>query len=110
MFLGDGPRSKAVAIPPPRFTLVGATTRMGLLSAPLLDRFGFHWQLRYYELPDMQAIVKRSAKLIGVTIDVDGATEIADRARGTPRIANRLLPPVADFRSVEGAGTSHRTM
>jgi Holliday junction DNA helicase RuvB len=88
----------------PRFTLLGATTRMGLLSAPLLDRFGFHWQLRYYELPDMKAIVKRSALLIGVPIDEDGATEIARRSRGTPRIANRLLRRVRDFATVERDG------
>jgi Holliday junction DNA helicase RuvB len=78
---------------------------MGLLSAPLLDRFGFHWQLRYYDLPDMKAIVKRSALLTRVTIDEDGATEIARRARGTPRIANRLLRRVRDFATVERDGT-----
>jgi Holliday junction DNA helicase RuvB len=88
----------------PRFTLLGATTRMGLLSAPLLDRFGFHWQLRYYDLPDMKAIVKRSALLIGVPIDDAGATEIARRSRGTPRIANRLLRRVRDFATVERDG------
>jgi len=75
-----------------------------LLSAPLLDRFGFHWQLRYYDLPDMKAIVKRSALLIGVPIDEDGATEIAKRSRGTPRIANRLLRRVRDFATVERDG------
>jgi Holliday junction DNA helicase RuvB len=105
LFVGDGPHAKAVTMQLPRFTLLGATTRMGLLSAPLLDRFGFHWQLRYYELGDMTAIVKRSAKLIGVTIDADGANEIARRARGTPRIANRLLRRVRDFAIVEGDGT-----
>jgi Holliday junction DNA helicase RuvB len=94
----------------PRFTLLGATTRMGLLSAPLLDRFGFHWQLRYYELPDMRAIVKRSAALIGVRIDDDGATEIARRARGTPRIANRLLRRVRDFAAVEYDGSIDGTV
>src|SRR3954469_21588183 len=104
LFIGEGPHAKAVTMQLPRFTLLGATTRMGLLSAPLLDRFGFHWQLRYYELPDMQAIVRRSAKLIGVEIDADGATEIARRSRGTPRIANRLLRRVRDFATVEGDG------
>jgi holliday junction DNA helicase RuvB len=107
MFIGDGPHAKAVAMQLPRFTLFGATTRMGLLSAPLLDRFGFHWQLRYYELADMTAIVERSAKLIGVTIDRPGANEIARRSRGTPRIANRLLRRVRDFATVEGDGTIH---
>ena len=103
-FIGEGPHAKAVTMQLPRFTLLGATTRMGLLSAPLLDRFGFHWQLRYYELADMKAIVKRSAQLIGVPIDDDGATEIARRSRGTPRIANRLLRRVRDFATVEGDG------
>ena len=105
LFIGDGPHAKAVTMQLPRFTLLGATTRMGLLSAPLLDRFGFHWQLRYYELEDMRAIVKRSAQLIGVAIDKDGATEIARRARGTPRIANRLLRRVRDFAAVERDGS-----
>ena len=104
LFIGEGPHAKAVTMQLPRFTLLGATTRMGLLSAPLLDRFGFHWQLRYYDLPDMKAIVKRSALLIGVPIDDDGATEIARRARGTPRIANRLLRRVRDFAAVERDG------
>jgi holliday junction DNA helicase RuvB len=80
------------------------------LSAPLLDRFGFHWQLRYYELADMRAIVKRSASLIGVPIDDDGATEIARRSRGTPRIANRLLRRVRDFAAVEGDGSIDGTI
>ncbi len=105
LFIGDGPHAKAVTMKLPRFTLLGATTRMGLLSAPLLDRFGFHWQLRYYDLADMKAIVKRSASLIGVPIDNDGATEIARRARGTPRIANRLLRRVRDFATVEHDGS-----
>jgi len=104
LFIGDGPHAKAVTMQLPRFTLLGATTRMGLLSAPLLDRFGFHWQLRYYELPDMIAIVKRSAALIGISIDKEGAHEIASRARGTPRIANRLLRRVRDFAAVERDG------
>jgi Holliday junction DNA helicase RuvB len=78
---------------------------MGMLSAPLLDRFGFHWQLRYYDLPDMKAIVERSARLISIEIDDDGATEIARRSRGTPRIANRLLRRVRDFAQVESDGT-----
>ncbi|MCA9677287.1 MAG: Holliday junction branch migration DNA helicase RuvB [Kofleriaceae bacterium] len=103
-FIGDGPHAKAMTMQLPRFTLLGATTRMGLLSAPLLDRFGFHWQLRYYELADMTSIVRRSARLIGVTIDAGGAEEIGRRARGTPRIANRLLRRVRDFAEVEGTG------
>ena len=105
VFVGEGPHAKAMTMQLPRFTLLGATTRMGLLSAPLLDRFGFHWQLRYYELPDMISIVRRSAQLLKVAIDADGATEIARRARGTPRIANRLLRRVRDFAVVDGDGT-----
>ncbi len=104
LFVGDGPHAKAMTMQLPKFTLLGATTRMGLLSAPLLDRFGFHWQLRYYDLADMTAIVRRSARLIGVTVDEAGAVEIARRARGTPRIANRLLRRVRDFAEVEGTG------
>lgn len=104
LFIGEGPHAKAVTMQLPRFTLLGATTRMGLLSAPLLDRFGFHWQLRYYEQEDMVAIVRRSAQLIGIRIDGAGASEIARRARGTPRIANRLLRRVRDFAAVEGDG------
>ncbi len=110
LFIGEGPHAKAVTMQLPRFTLLGATTRMGLLSAPLLDRFGFHWQLRYYGLADMRAIVKRSAALIGVPIDDDGATEIARRARGTPRIANRLLRRVRDFAAVEHDGSIDGTL
>jgi Holliday junction DNA helicase RuvB len=110
VFVGEGPHAKAMTMNLPRFTLLGATTRMGLLSAPLLDRFGFHWQLRYYELPDMIAIVRRSALLLHVPIDADGATEIARRARGTPRIANRLLRRVRDFAAVEGDGTIDGTI
>jgi Holliday junction DNA helicase RuvB len=105
LFLGDGPHAKAVSMQLPRFTLLGATTRMGLLSAPLLDRFGFHWQLRYYELADMKAIVNRSAQLLGLSIDDGGAAEIARRARGTPRIANRLLRRVRDFATVVSDGS-----
>ena len=104
LFIGDGPHAQAVTMQLPRFTLLGATTRKGLLSAPLLDRFGFHWQLSYYDLADMTAIVTRSAQLIGVPIDRDGATEIARRTRGTPRIANRLLRRVRDFASLESGG------
>ncbi|HUH05831.1 MAG TPA: Holliday junction branch migration DNA helicase RuvB [Kofleriaceae bacterium] len=104
LFIGDGPHAKAVSMRLPRFTLLGATTRMGLLSSPLLDRFGFHWQLRYYALDEMTTIVKRSARLLEVPIDEPGALEIARRSRGTPRIANRLLRRVRDFAEVEGDG------
>ncbi len=110
LFIGEGPHAKAMTMQLPRFTLLGATTRMGLLSSPLLDRFGFHWQLRYYDLADMKAIVKRSATLISIPIDEDGATEIARRARGTPRIANRLLRRVRDFAMVDYDGSIDGTV
>ncbi len=110
LFLGDGPHAKAVSMQLPRFTLLGATTRMGLLSSPLLDRFGFHWQLGYYDLDEMTQIVNRSAGLLEVPIDRDGAVEIARRSRGTPRIANRLLRRVRDFAEVEGNGTIDRAI
>jgi Holliday junction DNA helicase RuvB len=104
LFVGDGPHAKSVAVQLPPFTLLGATTRMGLLSSPLLDRFGFHWQLRYYDETDLAAIVRRSARLLDLPIDAAGAAEIAGRSRGTPRIANRLLKRVRDFASIEGDG------
>ncbi len=104
-FIGEGPHAKAVTMQLPRFTLLGATTRMGMLSAPLRDRFGFSWQLRYYEQADMESIVRRSAGLMNVRIDDRGTTEIARRSRGTPRIANRLLRRVRDFADVEGDGS-----
>jgi Holliday junction DNA helicase RuvB len=108
LFIGDGPHARAVTMKLPRFTLLGATTRMGLLSSPLLDRFGFHWQLSYYELADLTAIVTRSARLLDVCLDEGGASEIARRSRGTPRIANRLLRRVRDFAAVEGSGVIDR--
>ncbi len=104
LFIGDGPHARAVSMPLPRFTLLGATTRMGLLSSPLLDRFGFHWQLGYYEHAELTSIVTRSAGLMELDIAPDGAVEIARRSRGTPRIANRLLRRVRDFAQVEGRG------
>ena len=103
LFIGDGPHAKSVNMKLEPFTLLGATTRMGLLSAPLLDRFGFHWQLGYYQLDEMTSIVGRSSKLLSVTIDESGATEIARRSRGTPRIANRLLRRVRDYAEVAGS-------
>lgn len=108
MFIGDGPHAKSLAMKLPRFTLLGATTRMGLLSSPLLDRFGFHWQLDYYDHEELTAIVERSAGLLKVSIDEIGAVEIARRSRGTPRIANRLLRRVRDFAEVEGDGSIDR--
>ncbi|HEU5058912.1 MAG TPA: Holliday junction branch migration DNA helicase RuvB [Kofleriaceae bacterium] len=102
LFIGDGPHARSVSMPLPRFTLLGATTRMGLLSSPLLDRFGFHWQLGYYDHGELTSIVTRSAGLMQLDIAMDGAVEVARRSRGTPRIANRLLRRVRDFAQVEG--------
>jgi len=102
LFIGDGPHARPVSMQLPRFTLLGATTRMGLLSSPLLDRFGFHWQLGYYSGDELTAIVARSAHLLDLAIEPDGSAEIARRSRGTPRIANRLLRRVRDFAAVEG--------
>lgn len=109
-FVGEGPHAKAINMPLPRFTLLGATTRMGSLSSPMLDRFGFHWQLRYYKQDELTVIVQRSASILNLQIDELGATEIARRSRGTPRIANRLLRRVRDFAEVEGDGSINREL
>jgi len=98
---GMGARTMPLAVKP--FTLVGATTRSGLLSAPLRDRFGQHFHLDFYERDELTEIVARSARLLGVRVDGDGASEIASRARGTPRVANRLLRRVRDFAQVNEA-------
>src|SRR5262249_8198002 len=104
VFIGDGPHARAMTMPLGRFTLLGATTRTGLLTSPLLNRFGFVATLGYYEVDDLTRIVTRSAKLLGVTIGADRARDIGRRARGTPRIANRLLRRVRDFAEVDGDG------
>jgi Holliday junction DNA helicase RuvB len=101
---GEGAFANAVQIPLQPFTLVGATTRTGLLTAPLLSRFGHVIRLDFYSPEDLAQIVTRSAALLGVSIDTDGAREIAQRSRGTPRIANRLLRRVRDFAEVLGSG------
>ena len=103
--LGKGPAARTIRIDVPRFTLVGATTRTGLITGPLRDRFGLVARLDYYEPADLEAIVRRAAEILDVDIDVAGAHEIARRARGTPRIANRLLRRVRDFADVRGTGT-----
>ncbi|RMH44369.1 MAG: Holliday junction branch migration DNA helicase RuvB [Deltaproteobacteria bacterium] len=108
--LGEGPHAKTVNLTVPPFTLLGATTRVGLLTGPLHNRFGFHAQLSYYGVDDLTAIVSRSARLLGVPIDAGGAAEIAGRSRGTPRIANRLLRRVRDFAEVEGDGSITRPL
>lgn len=103
--LGKGPAARSVRLPVARFTLVGATTRTGLITKPLLDRFGYSHRLDYYTATDLEAIVVRAAGILGVRLDLEGAAEIARRARGTPRIANRLLRRVRDFAEVRGDGT-----
>ncbi|WP_026672456.1 Holliday junction branch migration DNA helicase RuvB [Alkalihalobacterium bogoriense] len=103
--IGKGPTARSVRLDLPPFTLVGATTRAGMLSAPLRDRFGVLARLEYYSKEELTQIVKRSAEILTIPIDEDGAVEIARRSRGTPRIANRLLKRVRDFAQVEGDGT-----
>ena len=102
--LGKGPAARSIRLDLPRFTLVGATTRTGLITGPLRDRFGLVARLEYYAADDLELIVTRAADILGVEIDADGAREIAGRARGTPRIANRLLRRTRDFAEVRGRG------
>ncbi len=103
--VGKGPGATAIPLEIPRFTLVGATTRSGLLPGPLRDRFGFTGQLEFYEPAELRRIVDRSARLLGVDVSAEGADEVAGRSRGTPRIANRLLRRVRDYAQVHGDGT-----
>jgi Holliday junction DNA helicase RuvB len=102
--LGKGPAARSIRLDLPRFTLVGATTRTGLITGPLRDRFGLVARLDFYDALDLEAIVVRAGSILGVPLDVDGAREIARRARGTPRIANRLLRRVRDFAEVRAEG------
>jgi Holliday junction DNA helicase RuvB len=104
IIIGEGPAARSIKLDLPPFTLVGATTRSGLLTSPLRDRFGIVQRLEFYTADDLTRIVKRSAGLLGVTTDSHGAQEIAKRARGTPRIANRLLRRVRDYAEVKAAG------
>lgn len=108
--IGEGPAARTVKIDVPPFTLVGATTRAGMLSNPLRDRFGVQCRLEFYDTPDLTTIVSRSAKLLNVAIEGDAAFEIARRSRGTPRIANRLLRRLRDFVEVSGDKTLTRTL
>jgi len=102
--IGKGPTARSIRLDLPHFTLVGATTRTGLVAGPLRDRFGFVGRLDLYAPDELQAIVQRSARILGVTVDDAGAAAIAGRSRGTPRIANRLLRRVRDFAEVRGNG------
>ena len=102
--IGQGPGARSVKVPLQTFTLIGATTRAGLLTAPLRSRFGITHRLDFYEAADLEEIVRRSARILGVAIDDEAAREIARRSRGTPRIANRLLRRVRDFAQVRASG------
>ncbi len=104
LLIGQGPSARSVRLDLPRFTLVGATTRAGLLTSPLRDRFGWSARLDYYPAKDLEAVLHRSARLLGVELPPEAALEIARRSRGTPRIANRLLRRVRDFAAVQADG------
>jgi Holliday junction DNA helicase RuvB len=104
IMIGEGPAARSIKLDIPPFTLVGATTRAGLLTSPLRDRFGIVQRLEFYQVSDLTRIVSRSAELSGVKIDQEGAREVAKRSRGTPRIANRLLRRARDFAEVKGDG------
>ncbi len=106
--LGKGPAARSIRLDLPRFTLVGATTRTGLITGPLRDRFGLVARLDFYTATDLESIVLRAAGILGIETDDGGASEIARRARGTPRIANRLLRRVRDFAEVRGHGAIDR--
>jgi len=105
---GKGPAARTYRLKLPRFTLVAATTRSGLLTSPLRDRFGISFRLDYYSVDELFQVVMRSARILGISIDEPGAMEIAKRARGTPRIANRLLRRVRDYAQVKGDGVIDR--
>ncbi|WP_249021075.1 Holliday junction branch migration DNA helicase RuvB [Conexibacter sp. S30A1] len=102
--VGQGAGARVVTIDLPPFTLIGATTRTGLLSTPLRDRFGIHHRLDHYQPQELALIVRRSARLLGVEIETEGALAVASRSRGTPRVANRLLRRVRDYAQVRGSG------
>ncbi|MGH8320381.1 MAG: Holliday junction branch migration DNA helicase RuvB, partial [Gammaproteobacteria bacterium] len=115
IMIGEGPAARSIKLDIPPFTLVGATTRAGLLTSPLRDRFGIVQRLEFYSHEDLTHIVKRSARILALSVDPEGAHEIASRSRGTPRIANRLLRRVRDFAEVKADGRitadiAHRAM
>src|SRR5499427_9291738 len=105
LIIGEGPAARSVRIDLASFTLIGATTRTGLLTTPLRERFGIPIRLEFYGVKELEEIVRRGARLLGLPLTKEGAHEIARRARGTPRVAGRLLRRVRDFASVEGEGT-----
>ena len=108
IMIGEGPAARSIKLDLPPFTLIGATTRAGLLTAPLRDRFGIVQRLEFYNTTELTAIVRRAAKILDIACDAEGAVEIACRARGTPRIANRLLRRVRDFAQVRADGVITR--
>ena len=110
LVIGEGPAARSIKLDLPAFTLVGATTRAGLLTSPLRDRFGIVQRLEFYAVEDLTRIVERSAEKLGIVTDRDGAMEIARRARGTPRIANRLLRRSRDYAEVKGDGRIDQTV
>ena len=105
LMIGEGPSARSVRIDLPRFTLIGATTRQGLLTTPLRDRFGIPIRLNFYSVPELEQVVRRAARLLNVELGDDGAHEIARRSRGTPRVSGRLLRRVRDFAHASGAAT-----
>ena len=110
IMIGEGPSAKAIKLDLPRFTLIGATTRAGLLTSPFRDRFGIAQRLDFYTVSELSEIVKRSAKILDVTIDISGTEELARRSRGTPRIANRLLRRARDYAEIKSDGTLDKTV
>ncbi|GJM07800.1 MAG: Holliday junction ATP-dependent DNA helicase RuvB [Lysobacteraceae bacterium] len=110
IMIGEGPAARSVKLDLPPFTLIGATTRAGLLTSPLRDRFGIVQRLQYYNQKELAAIVARAASILDIACEADGAEEIARRARGTPRIANRLLRRVRDYAQVKADGVIHRAV
>jgi Holliday junction DNA helicase RuvB len=110
IMIGEGPGARSIKLNLPPFTLIGATTRAGLLTSPLRDRFGIVQRLEFYQIPDLTHIIVRSAAILGITIESDGAEEVARRSRGTPRIANRLLRRVRDYAEVKSNGNISRTI
>jgi Holliday junction DNA helicase RuvB len=110
IMIGEGPAARSIKLDLPPFTLIGATTRAGLLTSPLRDRFGIVQRLEFYSREELCLIVQRSARILGIACDFEGADEIARRARGTPRIANRLLRRVRDYAQVKGTGVITRAI
>ena len=108
ILIGKGPSARSIRIELPKFTLIGATTRAGQLSTPLRDRFGVTHRMEYYKLDELEEILRRGSKILGIAFDEDGITEISKRSRGTPRIANRLLKRARDYATIKGNGILDR--